>query len=61
MVNNSTNINKTTITSHLKPLNTKKTMTYRFGNPSSGLRQAHKCGRVKLVNGIPSQIVENYL
>jgi hypothetical protein len=27
-------------------------MTYGIGNPGPGLGQAHKCGRVKQVNGI---------
>jgi len=27
-------------------------MTYDVGNPGPGLGQAHKCGRVKPVNGI---------
>ena len=43
---------KWTITSHLKSLNIKKTMTYDVRNPGSGLGQAQKCGRVKLVNTI---------
>jgi hypothetical protein len=29
-------------------------MTYDIGNPGLGLGQAQKCGRVKLVNGIPT-------
>jgi len=29
-------------------------MTYCIGNPGYGLKQAHKCGRVKPVNGIPA-------
>ena len=29
-------------------------MTYDIGNPGPGLGQAHKCGRVKPVNGIPT-------
>jgi len=29
-------------------------MTYCVGNPGPGLGQAHKCGSVKLVNGIPN-------
>jgi hypothetical protein len=52
MVNNFTNINKTT--SPLNSLNIKKTKIYDVGNPGLGLRKAHKCGRVKLVNGIPT-------
>ena len=30
-------------------------MTYDVGNLGPGLGQAQKCGRVKSVNGIPSQ------
>jgi hypothetical protein len=41
---------KRTITS---PLNIEKLTTYDVGNPSAGLEQAQKCGRVKPVNGIP--------
>ena len=33
---------KQTTTSHLKPLNTKKTMTYANGNPAPGLGQEQK-------------------
>jgi hypothetical protein len=54
MVNNSTNINKSNNQPRLT-LNhwtQKKTMTYGIGNPGPGLGQAHKCGRVKQVNGI---------
>ena len=29
-------------------------MTYDIGNPGPGLGQAHKCGRAKPVNGIPT-------
>jgi len=32
----------------IKPLNTKKTMTYDIGNPGRGLGQAHRCGGIKL-------------
>jgi hypothetical protein len=32
----------------------KNTTTYDVGNPDPGLRQATKCGMVKLVNGIPT-------
>jgi hypothetical protein len=28
-------------------------MAYDVGNPGPGMGQAQKCGRVKLVNGIP--------
>jgi hypothetical protein len=38
MVKNSININK---------MNTKKTTTYRVGNPGPDLGQEEKCGRVK--------------
>ena len=42
-------------TSHLiKTLNTKKTITYDVGNQGPGLGQAHICGKVKPVNGIPT-------
>ena len=40
-----------TITSDIKSLNIKKTMIYDGGNPGPGLRQAQKCGGVKLVHG----------
>jgi len=52
MVNNSTNIIKTNLSSQLSEHN-KKTTTYDNGNPGSGLGQAQICGRVKLVNGLP--------
>jgi len=42
---------KQTITSHLKSLNI-KTTTYR--NPGPDFGQALKCGRVKLITGIPT-------
>jgi hypothetical protein len=35
-------------------MNIQKTTTYDFGNPSPDLGQTQKCGRVKLVNGIPT-------
>jgi hypothetical protein len=38
-------------------LNLKKTTTYDVGNPGPGLGQAHKCGRVKSVNGIPTLLL----
>jgi hypothetical protein len=49
-----TNINK--MTNHLSSqlLNIKNSMTYANGNPGPGLGQAQKCGRVKLVNRIPT-------
>ena len=49
MVNNFTNI-----TPHLNSLNTKKTMKYDVVNPGPALGQAHKCGGVKPVNGVPT-------
>ena len=45
---------KQTITSPLKSLNIKKSMTYNIGNPGPGLGQAQKCGRGNPVNGIPT-------
>ena len=54
MINNTININKTTVASHLEPFNINKTMTYDVENPGPGLGQAQKYGRVKLVNGISS-------
>jgi hypothetical protein len=55
MVNNSTNINKTNNhLSNLKLMNIKKTTTYDIGDPGPGLGQAHKCGRLKLINVIPT-------
>ena len=42
-----------TISSCLKPLNTKKTTTYGVGNPSHCLGQAQRYGWIKLVDGIP--------
>jgi hypothetical protein len=50
MVNNSTDINKTT--SQLKSLNTIKTMTNDAGNLGPSVGQAHRCVRVKPVNGM---------
>ena len=55
MVNNSTDINKTN--NHLSPQlieHKNKNMTYDIGNLSPYLGKAQKCGRVKLVNGIPT-------
>jgi hypothetical protein len=52
MVNNFTNINKAT--SPLNSLNIKKTKIYDVGNPGLSLGKAHKCGRAKQVNGIPT-------
>jgi len=53
MVNNSTNINK--MNNHLSPqlIEHKKNQWHDFGNPGAGLEQAHSCGRVKPINGIP--------
>jgi hypothetical protein len=42
------------MTSHFKPLNITKTTTYDVGNPGLGFEQAQKCGRVKLIYGIPT-------
>jgi len=48
---------KRTNTSDLNSMNTKiKTMTYDIGNPGHGLVQAQKCGRIKPVNGIPTNM-----
>jgi hypothetical protein len=44
---------KRRITSHLNPLNIKKTTTYDFGNSGPGLGQAQKCGVVEQLNGTP--------
>ena len=58
MVNNSTNINKTTI--HLASFHWEKnTMIYDFRNPESGSAQvqAQSCGKVKSVNWIPTLIL----
>jgi len=62
MVNNSTNINKTNnylspqLNGHKKDLD-----IYDFGNPDHGLVQAQKCGRVKLVNGISTPPLDNWI
>jgi hypothetical protein len=34
-------------------------MTYDIGNPGPDLGQAQKCGRLKLVNGIPTLPLSN--
>ena len=47
MVNNFTNINKT---SHLKSLTIKRTTAYNGEHPSLGLGQAQNCDCVKPVN-----------
>jgi hypothetical protein len=43
---------KRTITSHLKSLNIKQTITCRDGHPGPGLVQAQKCWSYLQVNGI---------
>jgi hypothetical protein len=40
---------KRTITSHLKSLNIKNTVTYHVGNPGPGLWQAQRCGGLNLL------------
>ena len=35
-------------------LTTKETRTYDVGNPGPALGQAHHCGKVKPLNGIPT-------
>jgi hypothetical protein len=45
---------KRTITSHLKSLNTKKTMTYYIGNSDPCLGLSQQCDGVKPVKGIPT-------
>jgi hypothetical protein len=42
------------IYAHIHPLNTNNTMTYNVRNPGPGFGQAHTCGRVTLVNVIPT-------
>ena len=44
--------NERTITFHLHLLNSRKTTTYDVRNPGPRLKQAHKCGGDKAVNGI---------
>jgi hypothetical protein len=48
---------KRIITSHLKWLNTKQTMTYDVGYPGPSLEQAKTCGRVKLINWDPNPAI----
>ena len=48
-------------TSHLKPLNIKRSTTYDVGNSCSGLGQAHICGRVKPVIGSQSSPPDNLI
>jgi hypothetical protein len=43
---------KQTASSQVKSLNTKKRVTSADGNACLGLRQVHKCGRVKHVTGM---------
>jgi len=54
MTNNSTNINKTNNILSPQLIEYKKDYNISLGNPGSGFRQAHKCGGVKPVNGIPT-------
>jgi hypothetical protein len=54
MFNNSININKTNNHLSSQISNIKKKMTYGFENSGTDLGQAHKCGRIKLVIGIPT-------
>jgi hypothetical protein len=61
MINNSTNINKRTITSHLNSLNKKKTTVYGVGNPDSGLGQTYRYDGVKPVNGIHPPFFYNWI
>ena len=43
---------KQTITSHLKSLNIKNTMTYGAGNPHNGLGKVQKCCKVFLTDKV---------
>jgi hypothetical protein len=54
MVSNSTNINKMKNNLSLQLIKHKKTMIYEVGNSGPDLGQTKPCGRVKLVNGIPT-------
>jgi hypothetical protein len=54
MVNNSTNINKMKNNLSFQLIKHKKTMIYEVGNSGPDLGQTKPCGRVKLVNGIPT-------
>jgi hypothetical protein len=60
MVNNSININK--VNNHLKPSLTEheKNMTYDLGNSSPCLGQAQKCGSVKSVSFLHTNITLNF-
>ena len=60
IVNNSTNINKRTITSHLNSMNTKRTTTYDVGNPDPGLGQAQRYDGVKPVDRNPTPLLDNW-
>jgi len=53
MVNSAIDINKRNNHLSSQIIEHKKTPTYEFGNPCAGFGQAHKCGGVMLVNGIP--------
>jgi hypothetical protein len=57
MINNSTNINKTKNLLSPQVIKTKKITTYDVGNPGADFGQAHKRGRVKPVNVIPTLIL----
>jgi hypothetical protein len=52
LVKNSNNIEKLTMTSQLKSLNTKKPTTYDNGNADPGFGKVHKCSYVKPISGI---------
>jgi hypothetical protein len=52
---------KLTTTSQLNSLNTKKTMTHDVGNAGPGLEKTQKYGRVKLVNGIPTPLLDSWV
>jgi hypothetical protein len=36
-------------------------MTHDVGNPGPGLEKTQKYGRVKLVNGIPTPLLDNWI
>ena len=44
------------IISHFYSFNIQRTTTYDVGNPGFCLGQAHKCGGIKPINGLPSLI-----
>ena len=55
MDNNTTIIStKQAITSHLNSLYIKKTKTCEVGNPDPDLEQAHTCGSIKPLHGMPT-------